>query len=82
MEVKAIQEILVKLGYYNEDRVHSFVDEEMVEVIEKFQSDNGLTVSGKIDNEMLRYLAKMIYDDETLFKDNVLNDVLGVLDNE
>ena len=82
VEVESIQKILTKLGYYNEERIHGFVDEIMVEAIEDFQEDNGLTISGKIDRETLRHLAKLLVDDRVSFENEVLDRVVGELLHE
>ena len=81
-EVKSIQEILVKLGYYDLNRVHSFIDEAMVEAIKEFQEDNGLTVTGKVDTNTLRYLSKLLWDEKVNFENGVLNAVLGEIEDE
>ena len=70
-----VQIILQKEGLYSGE-VHSFMDEETVEALMKFQENHGLTVNGKIDMETLRYVVKLMYDDKVVFLDNQLNEVL------
>ena len=74
-EVLSIQRLLNMLGYY-QGPLHSFVDENVYNSLKEFQKDNNLTQTGIVDNETLRYINKLMYDDKVLYLDNELNDVL------
>lgn len=78
-EVLGIQEFLYILGYYTGSR-HGFFDEYLSNAIKKFQADipenEGVLVTGIIDDNTLRYISKLIYQDSITFKETELNNVL------
>lgn len=75
-EVHSIQKILNILGYYN-GPLHSFFDEKLSAAISEFQEDNNLTITGNLNQESLRYLAKLIYDDQVKYENDELECVIG-----
>lgn len=77
-DVLSLQKILKEENLYN-GPLHGFMDEETVEALEIFQTNNSLEVSGVLDIETLRHILKMIYDDKQLYLDNQLEEVLGSL---
>lgn len=50
--IRILQEDLHKLNYY-QGRIDGIYNAEMVRVIQKFQKDNGLDITGKIDRQTL-----------------------------
>lgn len=75
-DVYLIQTILKNEGLYTGE-LHSFMDEETVEAIKAFQVSNALQETGNIDMQTIRYVLKMIYDDEQNYLNNELVSVLG-----
>ena len=75
-DVYLIQTILKNEGLYTGE-LHSFMDEETVEAIKAFQVSNALQETGNIDMPTIRYVLKMIYDDEQNYLNNELVSVLG-----
>ncbi len=76
--VKSLQIILSKLGLYT-GPIHSFFDEETRDALIAFQTNNGLTPTGKYDAATLGFFAKLIYDDKLEFQNNQLETVLGLI---
>ena len=76
IEVLSIQKMLKLLGYYD-GSLHSFMDEDVVKALKEFQEDNNLTVTGIVDNQTLRLINKLVYDDKVDYLANELNTVLG-----
>lgn len=75
-EVLNIQKLLKLLNYYQGD-LHSFYDNDVKLAMEKFQAAEGLIVTGIVDNQTLRHIAKLIYDDKAQYLNSELNIVLG-----
>lgn len=75
-EVLSLQKLLKMLNYYS-GPLHSFMDEELANCLKKFQEDNSLTISGKVDNETLRYISKLMYDDKQNYLNTELETVIG-----
>ena len=67
-----------KLGLYT-GPIHSFFDEETRDALIAFQTNNGLTATGKYDAATLGFFAKLIYDDKLEFQNNQLETVLGLI---
>lgn len=75
-DVLLVQTILKNQGVYN-GPLHAFIDEETVDAIKLFQVNNSLEETGTINEQTVRYILKVIYDDKQNYLNNELNTVLG-----
>ena len=73
-DVLYIQKFLDKLGY--ETPLHSFFDEEMAYALVEYQTDYNLTITGEADNETIRHMVKLMYDDKVKYQNEEFNLVL------
>lgn len=76
-EVKALQEIMKSLGYYNGE-LTSFFDENLENALKQYQYDNSIEQTGKLDNLTVRYILAKYQDDKV--KDYI-NEVYTIINN-
>ena len=76
-EVKALQEVMKKLGYYNGE-LTSFFDEELETALKQYQLDNEIEQTGKLDDLTIRYILAKYQDDKVA---DYYNEILEVLAN-
>ena len=76
-EVKALQEVMKKLGYYNGE-LTSFFDEKLENALKQYQLDNEIEQTGKLDDLTIRYILAKYQDDKVA---DYYNEILEVLAN-
>ena len=79
-EVKALQEVMKKLGYYTGE-LTSFFDESLETALKQFQQDNSIDQTGKLDNLTIRYILAKYQDDKVKDYDNEVNQAIESLIN-
>lgn len=75
VEVKALQEVMKKLGYYSGE-LNSFYTEELEEAMKQYQRDNSIEETGKYDDLTSRYILAKYQDDKIKDYQNEINQII------